>query len=188
MAEANPEKPALRRAARAARRAFLQSLAAPDRHAREEALRARLAPLLAAPGPIAGYVAHRGEPDILPFLHRAHAAGHAIALPRIEDGVMRFVAYAPDRPLAPGHAGIAEPPPAATVRPARLLMPLLAFDRQGHRLGQGGGFYDRWLAAHPAPARIGIAWRVQESAGLPVDPWDAALTAIVTEEEWIACP
>ena len=166
--------------------------AAPDAAACNAALVAvlvdRLPPLLAHGGAIAGYVAHRGEPDILPFLLRAHELGVVVALPRVrEQGRMRFAAWHPDMALAPGALGIPQPAAGADeIVPATVLTPLVAFDRGGHRLGQGAGYYDRWFAAHPRAMRIGIAWSVQEVPALPRDEWDVPLHAVVTEKDWIA--
>lgn len=170
------ERAALRRALRAARRAFAGDASA---------IVGRLAPLLRQGGPIAGYLAHGGEPDILPFLFRACHAGHAVALPCVRDDGMTFVRWHPDAAVRSGFAGIAEPAGGETLHPAIVLTPLLGFDRGGGRLGQGGGHYDRWFATHPGARRIGIAWSIQEVPALPVAPWDQPLHAIVTEQEWI---
>ena len=177
------DKTALRRLLRKARRDFTASRDAAEH---VDAIRARLAPLLDRPGPIAGYVAQSGEPDILPFLLAAHRAGLAAALPTITRTTMTFGAWHPDAALSPGFSGIPQPDAGAAIVPAILLTPLLGFDRRGNRLGQGGGYYDRWFAAHPAAMRIGIAWSVQEVPALAVDAWDVPLHAIVTEKEWIA--
>ena len=59
-------------------------------------------------------------------------------------------------------------------------MPLVGFTEQGDRIGQGGGFYDRWLAAHPDTLAIGMAWDVQKVDELPVEDHDMPLTAIIT--------
>lgn len=185
---APPDKSRLRRDLRARRARFVADmdeaahagvLAAIDRH---------LGPLLAHAGPIAGYVAHKGEPDILPFLLKAYHLGHEIALPHVPDGseAIRFTRWQPGLAMQGGVAGI--PQPDAThpqVAPAIVLAPLVGFDRAGRRIGQGGGFYDRWFAANPEAQRIGIAWAVQEMADIPADPWDMPLHAIVTEQEWI---
>ena len=83
--------------------------------------------------------------------------------------------------LAPGSFGIPEPLahwPRAV--PDMLLVPLLAFDASGHRLGYGGGYYDRTLEKRPVPA-IGIAYAGQEVSSLPAEPHDMALSAILTE-------
>jgi len=67
-----------------------------------------------------------------------------------------------------------------TVIPGLVVVPLLAFTGDGHRLGQGGGHYDRWLAAHPQVPAIGLAWDCQVAEDLPVEPHDRALAAVVT--------
>ena len=172
-----PGKAALRRDLRARRLAFAGDPQAIDR---------RLAPLLAREGPIAGYMAHRGEPDVLPFLLSAFHLGHIVALPRPGSDTLDFIRWHPDIVMRPGLAGIAEPVGGEAIVPGIVLAPLLGFDRAGHRLGQGGGYYDRWFAAHPDAMRIGIAWSVQEVDALAPEPWDMALHIIVTEKEWIA--
>ncbi len=183
------DKQALRRVLREARRRFVASL---DPHAYQAALAAidtRLSPLLRRAGPIAGYVALRGEADPLPFLMRAWHAGRDVALPHIAERDterdMVFARWSPATMLTPGHAGIPQPDADDVIQPAIVLAPLVGFDRGGARLGQGGGFYDRWFAAHPAAMRIGIAWSVQELPSLACDAWDVPLHAIVTEQEWI---
>ena len=184
------DKTALRRKLREARRDFVAGLDARAYDAALAAIDARLSPLLMRAGPIAGYVAHRGEADPLPFLMRAWHAGHEIALPHVpaqgEAGAMTFARWSPAAMLTPGHAGIPQPEAGDPVEPAIVLAPLIGFDRAGARLGQGGGFYDRWFAAHPAAMRIGIAWSVQEVPALDTEAWDMPLHAIVTEKEWIA--
>ena len=180
---------ALRADLRRARRSFADSLSPAGHAAALAAIDRQLAPLIARDGPIAGYVAHRGEADVLPFLLKAFHAGHVVALPHVAEGSerMRFTAWHPDAPLTPGLAGILQPDGAGKeIVPAIVLAPLVGFDRGGRRIGQGGGFYDRWFADHPAAMRIGIAWSVQEVAAITPEPWDVPLHAIVTEKEWIA--
>ena len=188
----DPDKTTLRRALRARRRDFAGDAGAIDR---------RLASLLRREGPFAGYVAHGGEPDILPFLLRAFHLGHSVCLPfpgegrgpvaaveagpRPSPGNMLFVRWHPDAIMEPGLAGIPQPVGGEPIEPAVILTPLVGFDRAGHRLGQGGGYYDRWFAAHPHAMRIGIAWSVQEVERLAPETWDIPLHAIVTEKEWI---
>ncbi|HET8613015.1 MAG TPA: 5-formyltetrahydrofolate cyclo-ligase [Sphingomonas sp.] len=180
------DKAALRRELRARRAALVAGLSEAERAERCAAIERRLRPLLAREGPIAGYVAHRGEPDILPLLLAAFHLGHRIALPRIDEtGAMRFLAWDPDAPLAPGRAGILQPVAGEPIAPAVILAPLVGFDRAGRRLGQGGGHYDRWFAAHPEAMRVGVAWAAQELPALAADPWDMPLHAIATEQEWI---
>ena len=70
---------------------------------------------------------------------------------------------------------------AEALTPTFLLVPLLAFDRRGHRLGYGGGYYDRTLAALPGAVALGIAHAAQELDEVPAGPEDARLAAIATE-------
>lgn len=177
----------MRRALRSARSAFVAALDEAALAERLAAIDTRLAPLLTRDGPISGYIAHGGEPDILPFLMRAHALGREVALPHVVgDGLMRFVGWHPDDALTPGLSGIPQPDAGdEAIEPAILLVPLIGFDRGGHRLGQGGGYYDRWFAGHPHAMRVGIAWSVQEVAAVPRESWDIPLHAIATEKEWI---
>lgn len=171
-------KPALRASLRAIRDAFHpQPLPVPP------SFRDRL-----IPGRIvATYAPAAGEPDPAPFAHAAIAAGCTLALPHVVDRAtpLRFLAWSGED-LTPGPFGLANPHPHwAEVAPDIVLTPLVGFDRQGNRLGQGAGHYDRAFAAHPAAWRIGVAWSVQEVAALAPDPWDMPLHAIATEKEWI---
>ncbi len=127
---------------------------------------------------IAGYWPIRGEIDPRPLLL---ALGRPIALP-VTGGrgtVLGFRLWRPGEPLAPGPFGLSEPtgPPAA---PDLLLVPLLAYDACGNRLGYGGGYYDRTIAATGVPA-IGAAYAAQEVAAVPVGPDDRPLAGVVTE-------
>jgi 5-formyltetrahydrofolate cyclo-ligase len=92
--------------------------------------------------------------------------------------------------LEPDAFGIPSPPQEAeAVLPDLVITPLLAFDRQGRRLGQGGGYYDRALEALRARKRVfalGLAYVGQETHGLPDEPHDQRLDAILTESEYIA--
>lgn len=170
-------KTELRRRLRARRLAFTGD---------PQAIERRLATVLSQEGPIGGYIAHKGEPDVLPFLMRAFHLGHAVALPRPGTETLDFIRWHPDLVMEPGLAGIPQPVGGEPIVPRIVLAPLLGFDRAGHRLGQGGGYYDRWFAAHRQAMRIGIAWSVQEVEALAPEPWDMPLHAIVTEKEWIA--
>jgi 5-formyltetrahydrofolate cyclo-ligase len=121
------------------------------------------------------------------LLLRLLAAGWDCALPAVPapGAALAFRRWRPDHDLVAGGYGIPEPPPSAPpLRPAALLVPLLAFDRAGHRLGQGAGHYDRTLAelraAGPLLA-LGLAFAVQEEPALPAEPHDQRLDWIVTE-------
>jgi 5-formyltetrahydrofolate cyclo-ligase len=137
-----------------------------------------------ARGAIVGaYHAMPDEADPSLLLARLVELGAHIAFPRVAAKAMPLEFHlVPDgEVLAPGHYGIPEPMahwPAVT--PALLLVPLLAFDPWGHRLGYGGGFYDRTLEALNVPA-IGIGYAGQEVAALPHEPHDIALDGVLTE-------
>lgn len=132
---------------------------------------------------VGGYHALPEEADPSLLLARLVELGCEVAFPRVtaEDAPLEFHHVPDGEVLAPGSFGIPEPlahwPQA---RPDLLLVPLLAFDGHGHRLGYGGGFYDRTLALLKVPA-IGIAYAGQEVGSLPRGPHDMALTMIVTE-------
>ena len=112
--------------------------------------------------------------------------GHKVALPRLlaENGAMRFAEHTDPlggSDLEGGPHGLMQPgKDAADVVPDVIVMPLLAFDEDGGRLGQGGGYYDRWCAAHPDALRIGLAWDVQKIDHVPMEPHDMRLHMIVT--------
>jgi len=90
--------------------------------------------------------------------------------------------WRPGDALERGPMGTSQPGPAAeALTPDVLLVPLLAFDRRGYRLGYGGGYYDRTLAALPGAVAIGIGYAAQELDEVPAGPEDARLAAIATE-------
>ena len=187
------------RAARRRLRALRLSMPAAERAAAERAIAARLRRLgLARPGlRVAAYLAMPGEASLATFL--AVAAGARVYLPRISSRrrrTLEFVELAPGAELRRGPYGILEPP--AHGRRARMatldavLVPLVAFDREGHRLGMGAGYYDRALAlrrdrvrAYRRPKLVGIAYSCQELASITPRAWDVALDAVVTERELI---
>ena len=117
----------------------------------------------------------------LPLLEALASRGFALALPCIVEPELPLIfrAWTPGQPLAPGKLRIPEPLVSA---PAVVLVPLVGFDRSGHRLGQGGGFYDRTLEGL-STLSIGLAYAVQEVDAVPVEPWDRKLDWIVTENE-----
>lgn len=141
------------------------------------------------PRRIAGYVAAGGEIDVLPLLISLGAAtGAGLCLPVVTapDMPLGFRAWQPDAPLVAGAFGILMPDEtAAPCVPDLLLMPLVAVDRAGRRLGQGGGFYDRTLAAAEAggrmPVTIGVCFAVQLTDDVPAGPLDRPLDLILTE-------
>ncbi|MGE5201224.1 MAG: 5-formyltetrahydrofolate cyclo-ligase [Acidobacteriota bacterium] len=183
-------KAALRRLMRKRRAAI-----APDlREAASLAVRDGLAELLprlplAPHAVVAGYWPIKDELDPRPAMRMLGERGFDLALPVAAAAAapLIFRAWASEMPLAPDGKGIPAPPGTATVvTPALLLVPLLAFDARGRRLGYGAGYYDRTLAslrqAQPAVA-IGLAFAAQEAESVPAEPGDSALDGIVTERD-----
>ena len=133
---------------------------------------------------VGGYHALPDEADPALLMERLVELGCHIAYPRVVGkGLPLEFHRVPDgEVLAPGAFGIHEPLDIwPRVVPAILLVPLLAFDAAGHRLGYGGGFYDRSLAVLRVPA-IGIAYAGQEVASLPGEPHDRTLDMVLTEQ------
>jgi 5-formyltetrahydrofolate cyclo-ligase len=149
-------------------------------------------PLTIATGAIvSGFMPIKSEINPLPLMKTLADAGARLALPvvagRSKPLIMR--AWNFGEPLASGVWGIREPrPEAPEVEPDILLVPLLAFDRTGHRLGYGGGYYDLTIAllrARKSIVAIGLAYAAQEIAAVPATPRDAALDLVLTEREVI---
>jgi 5-formyltetrahydrofolate cyclo-ligase len=133
---------------------------------------------------VAGFWPMGREIDIRPLLHALHERGHAIALPVTpkRGQPLQFRRWAPGDALVRGPMGTSQPAPAAErLTPDWLLVPLLAFDRAGRRLGYGGGYYDRTLAALPGATALGVAYACQELDEVPAGEDDARLHAIATE-------
>jgi len=168
------------------------------RAARRRALDARLgcdpgggaqlgAHLLAAfpppPGAVvSGFWPMPGEIDIRPLLETLHARGHQIVLPETPSrgNPLIFRQWQPGATMIVERFGT-QRPDGAVQDPEYLLVPLLAFDRAGHRLGYGGGYYDRTLARLPHAIAVGCAFAAQALDAVPVGEYDAPLHAVATE-------
>jgi len=134
---------------------------------------------------VAGYDPIRDEADPRALMSELAALGHALALPCVVASrtALVFRVWKMGDALAPNAYGIAEPlPTARAVVPDVVLVPLLAFDDEGHRLGYGGGYYDRTFDSLPQARRIGIAYAGQEVENVPREPHDHRLDMIVTEK------
>lgn len=137
---------------------------------------------------IGGYWPLPGELDLVPLLEACFAQGHKLALPCTprKGHPLTFRQWTPDDVLKGGAHGTSEPyPEKPEVLPNLVLVPLLAFTKQGERLGYGGGYYDRTLAALKSEQEVfacGIAYAAQEAATLPVDEYDYPLDGILTEQ------
>ena len=135
---------------------------------------------------MAGYWPTNEEADIRPLMTALNQRGHRLALPRVErrGAPLRFFRWQPGDRLEAGFGDILEPAAAEEIHPEVLLVPLLAFDGTGLRLGTGGGFYDRTLAAlrqARGVEAIGIAYSDQEVDSLPAGDHDERLDWVVTE-------
>ena len=186
------QKRALRREMSAARAALSET----ERLTRSEAASARLLALpelaaLAGAGPktVAGYVAAKGEIDPAPALAAVAASGTAVALPRVAPEAPRLRFHRADAgPLAPGRFGIDEPAAAAPeMAPHELdvvIVPGLAFDAEGRRVGFGGGYYDGAFGASgpgKRPALIGLCYDFQIVARCPAGEGDIPVDLVVTD-------
>jgi len=150
------------------------------------------------------YLAQGREVDLSPLIADAWSSGKQVFLPVLGlrySGQLWFVSCEPDTPLYKNRFGIDEPVHAAHQRRTGLrqldllLMPLVGFDRNGNRLGMGGGFYDKTLAGIQGscrhwsrPKRIGVAYALQELDAIPVEAWDVPLDGVATEHglQWFA--
>ena len=144
---------------------------------------------LPLPGVVAGVWPLPGEIDLRALLTGLHARGHTVVLPQTppRGAALVFRRWRPEGALLPGRFGTLYPDGEVMV-PQALLVPLLAFDLACHRLGYGGGYYDRTLAALPGVPAIGYGWAAQQVARLPIGGHDRALDAVATEHGLIERP
>lgn len=136
--------------------------------------------------PVAGYLPIRTEIDPIPAMTEAAAHGPVgVPVIRAAGQPLVFACWDPDMALVDGPFGARIPAVETLMVPQIVIVPLVAFDRHGGRLGYGGGFYDRTLqalrAAGPVLA-VGFAWAAQQDDALPLEPTDQPLDLIVTEQ------
>jgi len=142
---------------------------------------------------VSGFWPIKDEPSTLLLLEALSKRGIVTALPETPARGLPLIfrAWQPGNPLIEAKMKIMEPPPEAEeVLPDLLFVPLAAFDRRGHRLGYGAGFYDRSLAklrAIKPIIAIGVAFEVQELLDLPQEPHDEPLDYVLTERDLIHC-
>ena len=137
---------------------------------------------------VSGFWPMGQEIDIRPLLHALHERGHRIVLPETprRGNPLIFRLWRPGDVLVTERFGT-QRPTGAVLAPDFLLVPLLAFDRVGHRLGYGGGYYDRTLAGLPGRFRLGVGYAVQQLDEVPAGPYDARLDAVATERGVMFC-
>ena len=181
-----------KRALRSAATLRRDALPAEARARAAEAVASRAFPLSIAPETIvSGFSPLKSEFNPVPLMRRLSEAGARLALPvvagRGKPLIMR--AWTFGDALASGQWGIREPmPDAPEVAPDIVLVPLLAFDRRGNRIGYGAGYYDMTIASLRAKkpvVAVGVAYAAQEIDAVPVTPRDARLDLVLTEREVI---
>lgn len=182
-------KDALRLTALEARKAFVRTLDDATRTLLEEQLAKQLTNLCASARIVAGYSPMGSEISPLPAIEEARAVGAIVAFPAFHDPAKPFRFLAGD-PLVPGPFGILQPKTSAPqVDPDLILVPLIAVDPHGSRLGRGKGHYDRVIARlkRSGARLIGVGWPLQRLEDtVPADPWDVKLDAFASPNglEW----
>ena len=186
----SPENPAVnivnRDALRRDRVALRQALTA-DRHAQfSAAIDASLTKFLTAhpPGTLAFCWPIRAEFDCRPLAQRLLAKGWRACIPTVvgANAAMVFRAWSPGAPMSQDHHGIPIPAQNTLLTPDVVLLPLVAFDAAGFRLGYGGGYFDRTLTALvPRPMAIGVGFELARVDSIRPEPHDIPLDVIVTE-------
>ena len=139
---------------------------------------------------IAAYLSLPDEPDLGPLLDRARADGRVVALPVVvaRGAPLELRAHRPGDPLLPSRFGVREPGPGCPVVAPEtvdlVVVPALAVDRAGIRLGYGGGFYDRTLPSLTKARRVWVGLDAQVVDALPHEPHDVAVHDLVTPSGW----
>ncbi len=144
---------------------------------------------------IACYLSQMDEFDCTPIIQAIWQLGKKCYLPILpsqQKKTLEFAAYQPDTLLQRNKYNIFEPVNSETITPEKLdlvIVPLVAFDLQGHRIGMGGGYYDRTFAFKQKtafitkPYLLGLAYELQKLSALPYDQWDVLLQGTLTEKK-----
>ena len=182
-------KESLRQAALDARKAFVRTLSDAERALLEQRLAEKLTSLFAGVTVVGGYCPLGSEISPLPATEEARAVGAIVAYPCFHNPAKAFRFLAGD-PLEPGPFGMMQPAKRhPVVQPDLVLVPLIAIDSAGTRLGRGKGHYDRALIGlkKNGARLIGIGWQLQRLADtIPADEWDVPLDAFASPDslEW----
>ncbi len=131
---------------------------------------------------IYGYLPYNQEVRTVPMLERALKDGKKVAVPKVYSDEMKFLYLDDLNAVVKGYAGIPEPiadEPVAQDETALVLMPGLAFDPQGHRIGYGGGFYDKFLAAEPNHPTLALCYEFQMLPRLDVEDHDIPVDTVL---------
>jgi 5-formyltetrahydrofolate cyclo-ligase len=178
-------KEALRRAALDARKAYVRTLSDAERFRLEQKLAQHLTSICANAAVVGGYSPLGSEISPLAAMEEARAVGRIVAFPAFDNPAKPFKFRAGD-PLQPGPFGIMQPKRSApVVEPDLILVPLIAVDGRGTRLGRGKGHYDRALVhLHKMRVQlIGVGWSLQLLADtIPADEWDVPLDGFASPD------
>lgn len=139
-------------------------------------------PAYQAASTIYGYLPYNQEVRTVPMLQRALDEGKRVAVPKVYGEEMRFIYLEDLTQVSKGYAGIPEPiadAPVAEDQRALVLMPGLAFDPQGHRIGYGGGFYDKFLAKEPHHPTLALCYDFQMQAHLDTEEFDIPVDTVL---------
>ena len=131
---------------------------------------------------IYGYLPYNQEVRTVPMLEQALRDGKRVAVPKCYGDEMRFIYLTDLTRVEKGYAGIPEPVedgPVAHDRTALVLMPGLAFDREGHRIGYGGGFYDKYLSAEPGHPTLALCYDFQMLPELETEEFDIPVDCVL---------
>ena len=131
---------------------------------------------------IYGYLPYNQEVRTVPMLEQAMADGKRVAVPKVYGEEMKFIYLTDLNQVEKGYAGIPEPvadEPVAEDKTALVLMPGLAFDPQGHRIGYGGGFYDRFLAKEPDHPTVALCYEFQMLEKLETEEFDVPVDQVL---------
>jgi 5-formyltetrahydrofolate cyclo-ligase len=131
---------------------------------------------------IYGYLPYNQEVRTVPMLEQALRDGKRVAVPKVYGDTMKFIYITDLTQVEKGYAGIPEPvadEPVAADPTALVLMPGLAFDKEGHRIGYGGGFYDRFLAEEPEHPTIALCYAFQMLPKIETEEFDVPVDCVL---------
>jgi 5-formyltetrahydrofolate cyclo-ligase len=183
-----------KRALRVRMRATRDAIPPKDRAAMSEDIMGRLLdlPETKAADQVFVFRSFGSEVGTHALIERLVAGGRRVSLPVLVGGELEAVAYLPGQALIPSDYGAAEPQDRSIVAPSRvdlIVLPGLAFDRQGYRLGYGGGYYDRFLRRlAPTAGRVAVAFHQQVMGRVPHGAGDEPVETIVTDRAVIRIP
>ena len=131
---------------------------------------------------IYGYLPYNQEVRTVPMLEQALKDGKKVAVPKVYGDTMKFIYLDDLQAVELGYAGIPEPVadgPVAEDKDALVLMPGLAFDKEGHRIGYGGGFYDKFLSAEPEQCTVALCYAFQMQEHLETEEFDIPVDVVI---------